>query len=44
MPDLTIAMTPSTCMPIKAWEEITPKMCSGMQQLIKHVKDNPNNW
>jgi hypothetical protein len=36
MPGSTITMTPaSTYMTIEAWEEMTPKMCSGMQQLDK---------
>jgi hypothetical protein len=44
MPDSTIAMTPTTYMMIDAWEEITPKMCSGMQGLNKHVQANQHWW
>jgi hypothetical protein len=41
---LTITITPSTYMMIEAWEAITPKMCSGMWQLNKHVQANPHWW
>jgi hypothetical protein len=44
MPGSTIVMTPNAYMTIEAWEEITPMMCSGMRQLNKHVKANPDWW